>query len=536
MSANQQSRNVGHSAEDDERTGDRTDERPGNQSMDSNDDVFDPVGTVDISSISKAILAASNQTGSEDLAELILKMSNKSSSSSVECMGSTGSNRGQNHSPGRSRSKVKSGGQMHDVNRKPDGRSHPEHGGAGLAHKPPVGKTGGSGIPQARSNSRESINKLQTEGKRWQSKENLAQASRIPQPDPSPVEHNGPVQYMDGSSHKEVEKHRRAAEGREGDQHHVLANQRPRDRSKERSRIPTYQGKKSNQKSSGSDTDLQGTGSSDLDNSHFESEAAQVQQGHAAKDLSSKGQSPVRKDQRPLVGKVEPMQSERTNDCFQTSPQQIQDGRLQNAGQSNERSRDSPLWKSPRQSSVFSRSNHDERTQRPLPPLDLQGAIDSTNQDEDMRIIDGLSSSQHERQNQNSAISSHAVSQNAVHPDMHSPTLPPDQPPSSADHVTPRLPHVAQATASDHVTPQENPQVTLLKKNRFSSTPMHPNTGHVNMNVTSSAESALSQITPSPKDRMTYLPDSQDITLFTPDEGVTPNIQAQNKHHFTAAR
>ena len=122
------------------------------------------------------------------------------------------------------------------------------------------------------------------------------------------------------------------------------------------SRIPTFGGRKHPKSSTGSDRLVTGS-SSDLD--------ASVHKDDKNKDSRKEGKLPV--------GKVEPMPSSERDD-----------GNLENS-----------RWKSPRRSSVMPRTTREEDTRPAAARLDLNVVYGERNQD--VRIIDGLSTSQHER-------------------------------------------------------------------------------------------------------------------------------------------
>ena len=411
------------------------------------DDAFEAAGTMDISAISKLILTASSTTGSEDLAELIMKVS-KSSSASTDRDGSTSSQQKTETSPLRKDSKQTSH-HSKGFDRQPDGKPQTTE-----TKKVNPAKS----LPKSSySGSAENLNR---------STENLA--SKIPQR---------------GSKSKPEDRDsfsRKSAEGKAEEDSNSSFNKKFKG-----SKIPTYGGRRHAAKSIGSDR-YTGHSGSELDVS-----------GHDDDDKIKEG----KKDGKLPVGKVEPMPSFERDDFNQEQSK----------------------WKSPRPSSVVSRKPKEDHL--PLPRMDLTSV---TGEESDVRIIDGLSTSQHEQlQLTNQVLKSHTnpksteVSNERVNQEVKDLKDVTDNTGCvRSDYVSPKV-----SETNGQVTPNEYPPISTVKT-RFSSTPMNPGATY-NMTIASSAGSK-SHISPSPKDRMTYLPSSADLTLVTPEDSKT-TVEAVQK-------
>ena len=269
------------------------------------------------------------------------------------------------------------------------------------------------------------------------------------------------------STHDERESLRRkSAEGRAEEDSSSSYNKKFKG-----SRIPTFGGRKHPKSSAGSDRLV--TGSSDLD--------ASVHKDDKNKESRKEGKLPV--------GKVEPMPSSERDDS-----------NLENS-----------RWKSPRRSSIMPRTTREEDPGPAASRLDLNVVYGERNQD--VRITDGLSTSQHERER----LQTQATQDRSAHVPVNSTPAEILQNEARNNHSpTQRSGNTSPGDGigeEDQITPQEHPP-DVPRKTRFSSTPLNPDATN---DVTLTA-SAVSRISPSPADRRTYIPSSTESESLTPEK------------------
>ena len=266
-----------------------------------------------------------------------------------------------------------------------------------------------------------------------------------------------------GSAHDERDSPRRkSAEGKAEEDSSYSTNKKLKG-----SKIPTFGGKKHPKTGTRSDRFVTGS-SNDLDTSLH-------------KDNKKEGKLPV--------GKVEPMpSSERDDASLETS-----------------------RWKSPRRSSVMRRTTREQDPGPSAERLYLNNVVYGE-RNQDVRIIDGLSTSQHDR-----LAAAHAAADRSAHVPGNNVGVEVLQnerrnnrtPDLRSGDTSPR----DEVDEEDQTTPQEHPP-QLTHKTRFSSTPLNP--GATN-DVTLTA-SGVSHISPSPADRRTYIPSSTESENLTPEK------------------
>ena len=264
------------------------------------------------------------------------------------------------------------------------------------------------------------------------------------------------------STHDERDSLRRkSAEGKAVEDSNYSANKKLKG-----SKIPTFGGRKHPKTGTRSDRFVTGS-SNDLDAS-------------VHKDNKKEGKLPV--------GKVEPMPSSERDDA------------------NLEKSR----WKSPRRSSIMRRTTREQNPGTAAGRLYLNNVVYGEG-NQDVRIIDGLSASQHDRLQAHAAPdrSAHMPGNNAGTEILQNERRNNLTPELRSGDTSPR----DGTSEEDQTTPQEHPP-QLTHKTRFSSSPLNPAATN---DVTLTA-SGVSHISPSPADRRTYIPSSTESESLTPEK------------------